>query len=39
MGAAILERGDLHACTRERAREREKRVSRLLWGMSGRRAH
>jgi hypothetical protein len=39
MGAATLERGDLHVCTRERAREREKRLSRLLKGMSGRRAH
>ena len=39
MGAATLEQGDLHACQRERAREREKRVSRLLEGMSGRRAH
>ena len=39
MGAATLERGELHACRRERVREREKRVSRLLEGMSGGRAH
>jgi hypothetical protein len=39
MGAAPPERGDLHACQRERARERDKRLSRLLEGMSGRRAH
>ena len=38
MEGATLERGDLHACQRERAREREKRLSRLLEGMSGRRA-
>ena len=38
MGAATLGRGELHACPRERAREREKRLSRLLKRMSGRRA-
>jgi hypothetical protein len=39
MGAATLERSDLHACPRERARERDKRLSRLLKGMKGRWAH
>ena len=39
MGAATLERSDLDACRRERAREREKRLGWLLEGMSGRRAH
>ena len=38
MGAAALERGHLHGWPRERAREGEKRLSRLLKGMSGRRA-
>ena len=39
MGAATLERGEVHACPRERAREREKRPSRLLEGMGRARAH
>jgi hypothetical protein len=39
IGASTLERGDLHACPRERAREREKCLSRRLKGMSGRWAH
>ena len=36
---AAMGQGDLHACRQERAREREKRLSWRLKGMSGRRAH